>query len=77
VHLVNYSGQANDNFEEPVVQHGVRLGVAGIGDTPARALVSGQEVPVGPADAGGYRWVTVPPVRHMEALVFSAPAGRK
>jgi hypothetical protein len=77
VHLVNYSGQANDNFEEPVVQHGVRLGVAGICDTPARALVSGQEVPVGPADAGGYRWVTVPPVRHMEALVFSAPAGSK
>ncbi len=73
VHLVNYSGQANDNFEAPVVQHGLRLGVAGVGGARARALVANKNVALGPADADGYRWVAVPPVGHMEAIVFQAP----
>ena len=70
VHIINYSGQANDNYEDPVVQHGLRLGVSGVGGARAQALVSGQWIELGAPDAGGYRWVTVPPVNHMEALVF-------
>ncbi len=70
VHLVNYSGQSNNNFEDPVVQHDLRLGIAGAGGEQARALVSGETVVLGSADAGGYRWIHVPPVRHMEAIVF-------
>jgi hypothetical protein len=71
VHLVNYSGQANDNFEDPVVQHGLRLGAFGVAGDHARALVSGEHIPLGPADADGYRWVTVPPLGHFEAIVFA------
>jgi hypothetical protein len=75
VHLVNYAGQANDNYEDPVAQHDLRLGVRGVGGERAAALVSGREVPLGASDADGYRWIQVPPVRHMEALVFApAPA---
>ena len=72
VHLVNYSGQANDNFELPVVQHGLRLGVRGSAGGQARALVSGQSVAISAPDAEGYRWIDVPPVNHMEALVFES-----
>jgi hypothetical protein len=70
VHLINYSGQSNDNFEDPVVQHDLKLGVAGVGGYTARALVSGKDVAVGGADADGYRWISVPAVAHMEAIVF-------
>ena len=70
VHIVNYSGQANDNFEDPVVQHGLRLGVTGAAGGRAKALISVQDVELGPPDADGYRWVTVPPVGAWEAIVF-------
>ncbi len=69
VHLINYSGQSNDNFEDPVVQHGLRLGVREVGGK-AQALVAGTGVTVGAADGSGYRWVDVPPVNHMEVIVF-------
>jgi hypothetical protein len=72
VHLVNYSGQANDNFEAPVLQHGLKLGVRGAASGQAKALVSGQSCPVSAPDAQGYRWIEVPPVSHLEALVFEA-----
>lgn len=70
VHLVNYSGQSNDNFEDPVQQHGLSLGVRGVGEGEAKALIGGQSLKVGAADSAGYRWVEVPPVNHMEAIVF-------
>lgn len=75
VHLVNYSGQSNDNFDEPVVQHGLRLGVRNAGAGPVRALVAGASIDASEPDADGYRWVDVPPVGHMEALVFPAAQG--
>jgi Hypothetical glycosyl hydrolase 6/Beta-galactosidase trimerisation domain len=75
VHLINYSGQANDNFEDPVTQHGLKLGVAGVGGEDAQALMSGEKLALSPADPQGYRWVAVPPVGHMEAIVFEASPG--
>ncbi|HEY4200700.1 MAG TPA: alpha-amylase family protein [Devosiaceae bacterium] len=72
VHLINYSGQSNDNFEDPVVQHDLRLGVRGVGGAKAKALWGGAVVDVSAADADGYRWVKVPAIAHMEALVFDA-----
>jgi hypothetical protein len=74
VHLVNYSGQSNDNFDLPVRQHDLRLRVMGIGPGVAKALVSGQDISVGPADAQGYRLINVPPVGHWEAIVFAPEA---
>ena len=74
VHLVNYSGQANDNFDHPVRQHDLVLRVTGVRSGIARALVSGQEVTVEAAGADGYCSIRVPPVDHWEALVFE-PSG--
>ena len=76
VHLINSTGRANDNYDQPVRQYDLKLGVAGVGGGEARALVSGTTVTVGAPDADGYRWVSVPPVDHMEAIVFEpAKAG--
>lgn len=70
VHLINYSGQANDNYEDPVIQHDLKLGVRGVGGSTAKALLSGAEAEISAPDHDGYRWIAVPPVNHMEALVF-------
>jgi hypothetical protein len=74
VHLVNYSGQSNNNYDPPVRQHDLRLRIEGIGSGTARALVAGQDIPVGPADANGYHGLAIPPVGHWEAIVFTPKA---
>ena len=75
VHLVNYAGQANNTFEEPVVQHGLRLGIRDVGGNNGRALIAEQDVALSPSDADGYRWLAVPPVRCLEVLVFPPGSG--
>ena len=44
VHVINYSGQRNTHYGDPVVAHGLKLGVRGpVGDT-AGMLVAGKAV---------------------------------
>ena len=38
----------------------------------ARALVARGEIGVGSADAHGYAWIDVPPVKHFEIIVLTA-----
>ena len=71
VHLINYSGQSNGDFQDPVIQHGLRLGVTGVSGQHARALVSKQDIDLGSPDTDGYCWVSLPPIAHMEAIVFA------
>lgn len=47
-----------------------RPGRMDAGDGPVKALVAEQSLELGPADSDGYRWIDVPPVIHMEAVVF-------
>ncbi|HTN61280.1 MAG TPA: hypothetical protein VL147_06945, partial [Devosia sp.] len=72
VHLVNYSGQRNNLYEDVPALHGLRLGVRGVaGD--GMALVAGQAVtPKGTPDKDGYQWYALPPVEAFEAIQFSA-----
>ncbi len=67
VHIVNYSGQRNNLYEEPVPLHGLRLGVRGASG-PARALIAGREIPCGPPDAAGVLWLDLPEVAAFEAI---------
>ena len=72
VHLINYSGQSNDSFEEAVIQHGLVLLVQGARPGAGRALVSGRTVQVGPPGIDGYARVELPPVAEWEAVVLDA-----
>ena len=67
VHVVNYSGQRNNLYAEPVVLRGLRLGVQGAAG-PARALVAGTDLPAGAADADGIVWFDLPDVTYFEAV---------
>lgn len=72
VHLINYSGQRNNLYEEAPALHGLRLGVRGV-DGAALALVSGKSVQAeGPADDDGYLWYVLPPVEAFEAIQIAA-----
>jgi hypothetical protein len=71
VHIVNYSGQRNNLYEEPVPLRGLRLGIRGASG-PAQALVAGREIPCGPSDAAGILWLDVPEVRTFEAISVTA-----
>ena len=72
VHLINYSGQRNNLYEDAPALHGLRLGVRGVTGA-ALALVSGETVqPAGPADSEGYLWYALPPVEAFEAIQVRA-----
>lgn len=72
VHLINYSGQRNNLYEDAPALHGLRLGVRGVTGA-ALALVSGKTVPPeGPADGEGYLWYALPPVEAFEAIQVRA-----
>ena len=72
VHLINYSGQRNNLYEDAPALHGLRLGVRGVMGT-ALTLVSGKTVqPEGPADGQGYLWYALPPVEAFEAIQIRA-----
>lgn len=70
-HVVNYSGQNNSIYDEPVPQHGVSLGLRDAAGDTVEALVAGQHLMLGPPEQDGYRWVELPPVSYFEALRFS------
>ncbi len=72
VHLVNFSGQRNNLYEDAPALHGLRLGVRQV-EGEAHALVSGQTLqPEGPADSDGYVWYRLPPVEAFEAIQIAA-----
>ena len=70
VHVVNYSGQNNNVYEEPVPHHGLRLGIQRAAGDAAKTLVAGDSLLLGAPDADGYRWVDLPPIGYFEAVRF-------
>jgi hypothetical protein len=71
VHVINYTGQSNNLYDEPVAIHGLRLGIA----TPVRRahfLVAGGSIDVPVAEDSGYRWIDLPPVGAFEAIELEA-----
>ncbi|WGF87180.1 beta-galactosidase trimerization domain-containing protein [Marinivivus vitaminiproducens] len=71
VHLVNFSGQRNNLYEEPVAIHGLRLGVRKPGGQ-ASALVAGTRLDPSEqaADHEGFVWFDLPPLAYFEAIVL-------
>ena len=68
VHVVNYGGQRNNLYEDPAAVHDLRLGVRCVSG-PATALRAGIDLaPEGSADADGYVWYGLPPVKAFEAI---------
>jgi hypothetical protein len=68
VHVVNYAGQRGSAYEEPPAITGLRLGIRceyGL----AQTLVVEGSLRLGSADAEGYRWLDLPPVKHFEVTV--------
>ena len=72
VHVVNYTGQSHNLYDEPADIHELRLGLRASGVGAARALVAGQALAVSPADGDGFVWVDLPPVGAFEAIRFEA-----
>lgn len=69
VHLVNYSGQRNNLYEDPVAIHGLRLGIRAKAVGRARALVADAElVPEAAGDETGRTWLALPPLGAFEAI---------
>ncbi len=71
VHIVNYSGQRNNLYEEPVALHGLRLGVRGARGQ-ARALVAGVDIDCVPAENDGVAWMELPSVGAFEVVSIAA-----
>jgi hypothetical protein len=71
IHLVNYSGQRNNVFEQPVPLRGFRIGVRGACG-PARSLIDGQNIAISAPDADGYAWMEVPEIGTFQAIVAGA-----
>lgn len=69
VHLVNYTGQRNNVFAEPVPLRGFRIGLKADSGL-ATSLVSGKQIEVGVADADGYVWLDVPEFGVFEAILI-------
>lgn len=68
VHLINYSGQRNNLYEQAPALHGLRLGIRNVEGT-AEALVAGSSIqPEGGSDDDGYVWYVLPPVEAFEAI---------
>jgi hypothetical protein len=73
IHLVNYSGQRNNVFAEPVPLRGFKIGVKG-SCGPARSLIDGQTLAVSAADVEGYAWLDVPEIGVFQAILTGAVA---
>ena len=72
VHLINYSGQRNTRYAEPIPIHGLQLGVRGGAGSRAQALVSGKTVTGHSRPNDRERvWFDLPPVQAFEALQLS------
>ena len=72
VHIVNYSGQNNNAYFEPIPHHGLRLGVRDVSARSGISLSTGASLRLGPVDAEGYQWVELPPIDYMEVVTFPA-----
>lgn len=72
IHVINYAGQDGGRYEEPARLHEILLGIRGTVDGEVKALVSGTKLAsMGPTDADGYCWFTLPPVDTFEVLAAS------
>lgn len=73
IHVVNYSGQRNNLYEDPCLLHDLTLGVRKLSGV-ARALVRGVDLPPlsDTPDDQGYIWYALPPVDTFEAISFEA-----
>jgi hypothetical protein len=72
VHVVKYTGQSHNLYDEPADIHGLRPGLRASGAGDARALVAGRELVVSPADCDGFVWGDLPPGGAFEAIRFGA-----
>ena len=70
VHVVNYSGQRNNLYEDPADLHGLRIGLTKA-EGKARLLVAGTEVKPS-SSAGGRTWFDLPPVGFFEVLEITS-----
>lgn len=70
VSLVNYSGQSNNSYAEPIPAHGLELTLRGFRPTKARALVANIEIAVGALDAKGTFALKLPPIGAFEAILI-------
>ncbi|WP_454850954.1 alpha-amylase family protein [Rhizobium binxianense] len=68
VHLVNYSGQNDNSYDEPIPIHGLSLVLDRVDGEECRALVADRPLVIGPPDAEGRRIVELPPVGYFEAI---------
>ncbi len=69
VQLVNYSGQRNNLYEDPVAIHGLRLGIRAGSAGRARALVADRNLsPEAAAGEGGHTRFALPPLGAFEAI---------
>lgn len=68
VHVINYSGQRNNLYEDAPDLHGLKLGVRGVAAT-GKTLRSGTELEAkGAADVDGYVWFDLPPVGSFDVV---------
>lgn len=72
-HVVNYSGQRNNLYEEPVSLRGLRLGIRSAVRS-ARALVAGTEIVPASPDSQGVTWMDLPNVGTFEAISLELDA---
>lgn len=70
VHVVNYSGQCDDSFDEPVTIHGLELKLRDVAADRCRALVAGCDIDISKVDAQGVRTVVLPPVHYFEVVTI-------
>lgn len=69
VHVINYSGQRDTHYTDPIVAHGLKLGVRGAVGSNAQMLVAGKSVR-GKRRSGDsdHLWFDLPPVDIFEAV---------
>jgi hypothetical protein len=69
VHVVNYTGQRNTRYADPVPTHGLRLGVRTGVSATAHALVAGKTLTGRRRNGDGdHVWFDLPPVEAFEAV---------
>lgn len=71
VHLVNYSGQNDNSYAEPITAHGLVLTLRGIAAGKAHALVADVEISAGNPDGGGAVTLELPPVGYFEVITIA------
>lgn len=72
IHVVNYSGQRNNVFAEPISLRDFRIGVKG-GCGAVESLMDGATLSVGETDANGFAWIDLPAIGAFLVLRAEAP----